>query len=529
LVDALLAEGTLWLERLRLRLGPLSDDEIHIWAHHDREAMARHTGAVHVDFALPWRRELHIGSTAVPHRTLGHELAHVVLGERSDTFLRVPSRFIVLHNAAVTEGMAMALTPELAVDQGLTLREQAAAMRRAGMAPSLLRLFSMARFFGEEPGRAYVAAGALIEALVAEAGDDAPHAIERLYRGAGDLAVVSADVDGLIAAHERDLDAQPLPEDAVAFAALRFKRRSILEEVCEPDVVAVGERMRRLARTGDLAGAIDAAVALEGADADGTLSTLLTDVRAVGDVEGAIALLRRLVALAPSPSERETRRYALGVELWRAGHEREAHATWAAIDERVVVADLARQIVATRLLADHAVRLQAEARVARAALAYFISDAGLRDGARLAFARALGAGEGTESEAVVDIARYVLGRALVQEGAVEEAVALLRPLVAARRLPEAFHEQAVLGLATALVRWSAAGGAAPEALEEARTLLMQAAEAAQRPAMRLVLRDRAERVARAAAAPAPPSVSTATTDTAWGDRLLLGAGPAGSF
>jgi tetratricopeptide (TPR) repeat protein len=532
-VDALLAEGTLWLERLRQRLGPLHDDEIHIWAHQGREAMARHTGAVHVDFALPWRRELHIGSTAVPHRTLGHELAHVVLGERSDTFLQVPSRFIVLHNAAVTEGMAMALTPELAVDQGLTLREQAAAMRRAGMSPSLTHLFSMARFFGEEPGRAYVAAGAFIEAIVAEAGDDAPHAIEALYRGAGELSAVSADVDALIAAHERALDDQPLPDDAVAYAAARFKRRSILEQVCEPEVVEVGERMRRLARTGDLAGAMDAAVALEGEDADGTLGALLSDVRAVGDVEGSITLLRRLVALAPSPSERAVRELALGVELWRAGREREAQTLFSTIDERVVVADLARQIVATRRFADTAVRLQSGARVSRAALAFFATDGRRRDGARLAFARALGAGPGAgpdaEPEDIIDVARYILARALVQEGALDDAVALLRPLVATRRLPAAFHEQAVLGLATALVRASAAGEAGPEALEEARDLLLATAEAASRPAMRLLLRDRAARVGRAAAAPTGPAVSTATTDPAWGDRLLLGSAPDGSF
>lgn len=528
-VDALLAEGTLWLERLRQRLGPLSDDEIHIWAHQGREAMARHTGAVHVDFALPWRRELHIGSTAVPHRTLGHELAHVVLGERSDTFLRVPSRFIVLHNAAVTEGMAMALTPELAVDQGLTLREQASAMRRAGLSPSLARLFSMARFFGEEPGRAYVAAGAFIEALVAEAGDDAQAAIGRLYRGAGELEAVSPDVPGLISGHERDLDAQPLPDDAVAFAAARFKRQSILDEVCEPEIAEVGLRMRRLARTGEVAGAMEAARALEGDAADGTLSALLTEVRAVGDIEGAIVLLRQLVALAPSPSERAVRELALGVELWRAGREREAHALWSAIDTRVVVADLARQIVATRLFADTAMRLQDEARVARTALGFFIADGRMREGARLAFARAVGAGPGAEPGAVVDVAGYILARALVQEGALADAIVLLRPLVATRRLPEAFHEQAVLGLATALVRTSASGDAGPEALEEARTLLLDSAEAASRPAMRLFLRDRAKRVGRASAAPAGPALATATTDPAWGDRLLLGAAHDGSF
>jgi hypothetical protein len=424
--------------------------------------------------------------------------------------------------------MAMAVTPELVVDQGLTLREQAAAMRRAGMSPSLTRLFSVARFFGEEPGRAYVAAGAFVEAIVAEAGDDAQTAIERLYRGAGELEAVSADVPGLIGRHERGLDAQPLPQDAVAFAAARFKRESILEQVCEPEVKDVGLRMRRLARSGDLAGAMDAARALEGDDADGTLSALLAEVRTVFDIAGSITLLHRLVELSPSPSERAVREFALGVELWRAGAEREAHAIWSAIDEHVVVADLARQIVATRRFADTALRLQGEAPVSRAALAFFIADGRRREGARLAFARAVGAAAGAEPDDVVDIGRYVLARALVQEGALKEAIGLLRPLASTRALPEAFHEQGLVALATALVRASAAGEIGPEALEEARTLLLQAADAAGRPAMRVFLRDRAERVARAGAAEAGPAMSTATTDPAWGDRLLLGSAPDGS-
>jgi hypothetical protein len=527
-VDALLAEAALWLVRLEQRLGPLATDDIHIWAHHNREAMAAHTGAVHVDFALPWRRELHIGSTAVPHRTLGHELAHVVLGDRSDTMLRVPSRFIVLHNAAVTEGMAMALTPELAVDQGLTLREQAAAMRASGLSPQLSQLFSTARFFGEEPGRAYVAAGAFIEAIVAQAGDEAPRAIERLYRGAGELEAVSPDVEGLLADHERSLDAQPLPKDAVAYAAARFKRRSILDQVCEPEVVEVGQRMRRLARTGALEEAMGAAFTLEGDDADGTLSALLSEVRAVGDTAGALVLLRRLVELSPSSSERAVRQLALGDELWRGRQEREALALWSAIDERVVVENFARLVVAHRIFANAAVRLQSEAPIARAALAFFVAEPHLREGARLALARAIGAVT-TEPAEVAALGRYVLARAFVEEGAVFDAIALLRPLVEGSSMPALFREQAVLALATALVRASALGSEDAAALTDAQAHLLEAAERASRPAMRLVLRERAERVARAIAAPSSPSTSTATTDPMWGDRLLLGAGLDGPF
>jgi hypothetical protein len=531
-VDGLLAEATLWRERLASRLGPLSSDDIHIWTHPDRAQMARYTGAWNVDFAMPWRRELHINSPVVPHKSLGHELAHIVVGERSNTLLRVPSRLVVMYNAAVTEGVAMALTPELVVNEGLTLREQAAAMRRAKKAPDLSRLFSFMSFFGEEPGRAYVAAGALIESIVAESAGDGPGAIERLYAGTGSLAAVTDDEANLIAQHEQALDALPLPGDAVSFAAARFKRPSILEEICDPDVSETATDIRRKARTGDLPGARDAARILQGDDADGTLSDLVSDVREVGDVEGGIQLLRDVVAMSPSPSIRAVRELALGIELWRAHREREAQMVWDGIDVGVVVVDMQRQILATRLFADAAVRLRDGAPISRAALGFFIADPRTREGARLAFAQAVGAGSPLESGEVVALGRYVYARQLVQQGTVDTAIVILRPLVAEGLLSAAFQEQAVLALGTALVRQSgprAGAGDGASGDDEAHRLLLTAADTATRPAMRLFFRDRAERAARAALAPAAPAVATATTDPAWADRLLLGTWADGAF
>ncbi len=577
-VDALLAEGVMWLERLESRLGPLSDDEIHLWAHHDRAAMAAATGAQHVDFAMPWRRELHIGSTSVPHRTLGHELAHIVAGERSNTLLRVPSRLVIFHNAAVTEGVAMALTPELVVTDGLTLQEQAAAMRQSGRAPSLSGLFSFMSFFREAPSRAYVAAGALVEAVVADAaGGDGPAAIARLYAGSGSLDAVVADVDGLLSNHEARLMSLSLPKDAAAFAAARFSRPSVLDEICDDELEDEGLALRRSARLGDVSGAISKGREVFGADADGTLSTLLDDLHATRDTAGAVELLRVLVHLAPTPAERAVRQLALGVHLWRAGLEREAQVVFDAIDADVAVIDLQRQIMATRAFADAAVRLRERAPISRAALAFFVADSVDREGARLAFAAAVGKGSPDESAETIALAHYVLGRQYVQQGQLDDGIAMLRPLVGSALLSPVFDEQATLGLAVALVRRASlqsapssstppspssppappapsadgavdapaavdADGAlvngappppssppAPSDAEEAAQLLSDAAKRAVRPASRLFLRDRAERAARAALAPAMTTPLTADQDPRWGDRLLLGESAAGGF
>lgn len=526
-VDGMLAEGTLWFERLRARLGDVSNEEIHIWLHATREAQAHWTGASHVDFALPWRRELHIAGAVLPHRSLGHELAHVIVGEKSTTMLRAPARFGILHNPAVTEGVAMALTPELIVDEGLTLREQAAAMRRGGRAPELSGLFSFSRFFSEEPGRAYVAAGALVEQIIADAGDEGPTALARLYRGAGALEDAVVDVDDLIARHVAALDRLPLPPDAIGYAAARFSRPSILQETCDPGRTSEVNTIRSLARTGNVGSAVDRAAVLEGLErgasddvADGTLSDLLQDVWASGDDEGAIALLRELVTRAQTPADRVMREYILGGELWRSGHERDAVTLWERLDVSPIGVDRQRQIRAATIFGEAALRLRDDAIVSRAALRLLVGSTPSRDGARLALAEAVGRTT-TEPAGVVALGRYILGRQLVTLGNLDDGVRILRPLVDGVALDPVFHQQAILALATALVR--------KDKPDDARALLLAAADAADRGADRMYFRDRADRATRAMKAPAAPPFATATSDSAWADRLLLGTTPEGAF
>lgn len=129
------------------------------------------------------------------------------------------------------------------------------------------------------------------------------------------------------------------------------------------------------------------------------------------------------------------------------------------------------------------------------------------------------------------LALYVHARQLVVQGAAREAVATLLPLVGSSLLEPMFAEQAVLGLASALVRQAGqvASSSSSADLQTAERWLLRAADAAARPATRLLLRDRADRVARARIAPPVPTVVTTTSDPTWADRLLLGAWLDGGF
>jgi hypothetical protein len=524
-VDAMLAEGTLWISRIALRLGVRPSEDIHIWLHATRDAQAHWTGASHVDFTLPWRHELHVVGADVPHGTLGHELAHAVAAELSPTLLKMPSAFVLFEQAAVVEGVAVALTPELSMRDGLTVKEQAAAMKEAGFAPETMHLFDGLRFFTEPPARAYIAAGAFIgESLVAKSLTDPSAALSALYRTGSVADVVGGDAAAaeLARAHDAMLDGVQLPPDAAAVAWKRFKQPSILRAVCEPDDVERVRSLRARLRTGDVDSVLSDVDLLVSDTA--TLDELLKDATEVEDAEAIVGIGSRLERLAEGADlARRTDDHAMA--LWLANRRRDAMATWDRVEVESLPVDLQRNLLAERALAENIVRNGGRAPVAGAALDVLLPATAA--GRAAAFARLhywIGVDDGSpadlriEPRAGVSMARYIHARRLVRTGALDDGAAqfrrLLNPSSSAEALPGIILEQVALGLASAL----AGSGQA----REASTILIDAADAVERPAMRLMMRDGAERAARAAAAPKRPARITADSDPAWADRLLLG-------
>lgn len=120
-------EAALWVKRIQNRTGLKPNAPIHVWLHPSKQELARFTGAKHVHFALPSKRTIHIVGSEIPHRTLGHELAHVILGQMAPTFWGTPGKW-GLPNLGLTEALATALTQELNVLDGLSIEEQAGAL-----------------------------------------------------------------------------------------------------------------------------------------------------------------------------------------------------------------------------------------------------------------------------------------------------------------------------------------------------------------------------------------------------------------
>jgi hypothetical protein len=525
-VDAMLAEGTLWLERLHARLGIEPQSDIHVWLHKSRDRLALYTGARNADFALPWRNELHITGTTVPHPTFGHELVHVLAGQLSSTWLRVPSRFVVWQSAGVVEGLAMAMTPELALADGttLTLREQAAALRRAGMSASLRAVFGGMSFWGEAPQRAYVAAGALVEALALSGADAPEKLLQRLYETGtleGALGSVEA-ADALIANHEKTLDGWPLPSDAVLAVKQRYSRPSILTETCSGNRDVVAE-IRSLARMGQFDEALKLATSKEPEAKAATLAAFAGDARSIDDETAALRFALDAMTASKSDDAREAAHWQdqAGDALWRAGKRRDAQITWERVDASAITPDEDRQLTAKSILADAIASSGGAERspVAGAALAFLLDDLDDDRRATLAqLAQELGkydAAPTTERRVAVELSRYILARQYLQLGLVRPGLEESERIHASDvPLPEVFVDQIDLLAATARARLGDAAWA--------RERFLKLAEKATRPGVRVLLRDRSERAARIEKAAPRNGPATSTSDPVHGDLDLLG-------
>lgn len=515
-VDAILAEGVLWLERLEKRLNVKPSETLHVWLHKDNRTLGHYTGAQNVHFALPGHSEVHISGVRIPHPTLGHELAHLLGRQLNDGMLGVPTQMGLLPSAGIIEGFAMALTPELELEHGLTLREKAAALRRAGLAPSLDSLFgeyfSFFSFWRQPPGNAYVTAGALVEAVIANAGLEG---LAKLY-STGSLEAVFDTPEALsrfLKNHESALDAMELPSYAVSQVTRSYSRPSILDQTCDPDAAEAAREVLGAARSGAFDRAESLAHELEGKTLSAkTLRTLAASAAELGDDERSLQYILAAAndADVDDPREQADRYARAGDALWLHGRRREAMAHWEKAPESALRPGYQRLLVAKKFLAGELISSPAPGGAGEAAMDLLV---GRNEGdmtsnlIRLASAVTEAARNG-EPASVRAFGQYLLARQFVRRGAVEDGISyFLMSLEPQGALREPFLEQALRGIAL--------GHAKRGDFGIARVGFAQLSAANGEAAPRVQMRDRQERAERMEKA-------RDAADASAGDRFLLG-------
>lgn len=238
----ILFEANFYKSKIAKRLGKVLDAPITIWLHHSDDEKFLYTGAKNVHFALPKHREIHISGYEVPHSVLGHELAHIYVGEQSRTILGFPGKGYLIPNLAMTEGLAIVLSKELNIVHDLTLVEQAQALHQANIRVDIKKLFSdnPLHFALAHPRASYIYAGATLDFLLKQIKDEEQPEKLRQLISEGDIAALFANKDAAYAHLASFLEKlnEPANPVAIAWAKKSFQQASILGTDCSEKMIA---------------------------------------------------------------------------------------------------------------------------------------------------------------------------------------------------------------------------------------------------------------------------------------------------
>lgn len=176
-------------------------------------------GAGETELAKPWSNEVHITRGSV-ESALKHELVHVVAA---------PFGMRVLHaslSPGLTEGLAMAVDGMWGYR---TLPGYAAAIRAAGIAPSIHGVMSTSGFMATSSATSYVMSGAFCRYLIDRYG---MRPLLQVY-GSGDFeAAYNMTFDSLIIGWQMAVDSIVVTDGDRACVDVMFRRPPIFGKVC---------------------------------------------------------------------------------------------------------------------------------------------------------------------------------------------------------------------------------------------------------------------------------------------------------
>lgn len=291
-------------------------------------------GAKHTSFADPYDRTMHLNAAAFPHPVLKHELAHVL----SASFAG-PLRFNP--HIGIHEGFAVAADWE---EERLTPDQWAAAMRKAGLLPTVSQASSLA-FWTLPSARAYLAMGSFSRFLIDRFGVGAYQRFFRTNDAEEAFGRSFSVLEGDWLAH---LDTVRVTEVDRSFAETRLGRRAIFERRCPREVA---ERAREgwdalgTGRGGAALRAFERAAVFAPEDPDVELGRLYALLR-LDRGEEARALGGDLLEREKlSPRLRESVHDVLGNEAWRRGDLDDARRHFAAILETRATEHLVRAAI----------------------------------------------------------------------------------------------------------------------------------------------------------------------------------------
>lgn len=248
-IDEEAAERLMWDAQFRLSQLTLELDEDRIepftlFLYGSAEQKRHLMGARRVQLAKPWLRQAHMDQTTYGHRTLAHEMAHLLLASYSSPPLYVPAKWGLIVNAGVLEGTAVALEPP---SGRFDVHQKSAAMRQLGLAPDLRTLLGPEGFWSQPASRAYTLTGSFLRWLRTTRG---PDAFKSLYGSFDFKSVYDDEVEELVSTWEAWVDERPVSDELRAWADATYRRPGVLHRICPLEVARLHEEANDLLGAG---------------------------------------------------------------------------------------------------------------------------------------------------------------------------------------------------------------------------------------------------------------------------------------
>lgn len=293
--QGILDDALFWQWKIGELLPKVSHQEITIWLHKTHDDRYTYTGAKNVHFALPRRRELHISGTDTPHMVLGHELAHIYLGEETTQWTGLPGSWGLIPNLALSEGMAMYLTEPLNLDEGLSTMEQAAALWQSQVRVDFDKLFSTNPLAFASLGSevAYIYSSAFLEFHLKNQAERKEKLRALVQTGTLSVLFNADQQKEAIVDFQKFLN-QPMPKWAINWAKNRFQASSILTKNCRPQFAKAHQAFEHFANLEDAQNALLAIARLSPADKSGLIYTKAVELIAQKRLPYAISTLSSL-------------------------------------------------------------------------------------------------------------------------------------------------------------------------------------------------------------------------------------------
>lgn len=204
----------------------LRGEKVKSFVYSGRDQKGALMGARRTLVAKIWLREMHILWRYYGDHMLAHELAHVFTEPFGTGPLRLSSKFGVLTNMGLVEGVATAADWDT---DDLDPHRASAALRRMELAPDITALVGASGFWTQSAGRAYTLMGSFVRWLVDEYGMEK---FREAYGHAEFERVYEMPARELVGKWESFLDTIELSPDDEALARYFYDRDSIFQKVC---------------------------------------------------------------------------------------------------------------------------------------------------------------------------------------------------------------------------------------------------------------------------------------------------------